>query len=231
MSGKSTLLKVLSHITDPTEGRAEIRGRVGSLLEVGTGFHSELTGRENIQLSGAIIGMTRAEINSKFDDIVEFSGISRFLDTPVKRYSSGMYVRLAFAVAAHLQTEILIIDEVLAVGEWSSEEMLGRWGKWRWVGGLCSSLAQHERPRTLALDAPAGIGANVQLGCVESGREVYCIRWHFGKLSRCRRCSCRTAAQLGAVAAQVKQEAVLAAVAGGLALLRGRSLASTGVWE
>ena len=116
-AGKSTLLKVLSHITEPTEGRVEIRGRVASLLEVGTGFHPELTGRENIQLNGAILGMTRAEIKSKFDEIVEFSEISRFLDTPVKRYSSGMYVRLAFAVAAHLEPEVLIVDEVLAVGD------------------------------------------------------------------------------------------------------------------
>jgi lipopolysaccharide transport system ATP-binding protein len=128
-SGKSTLLKVLSHITEPTEGRVEIRGRVASLLEVGTGFHGELTGRENIQLNGAILGMTRAEIKSKFDDIVEFSEISHFLDTPVKRYSSGMYVRLAFAVAAHLEPEILIIDEVLAVGDASfQKKCLGKMG-------------------------------------------------------------------------------------------------------
>ena len=116
-AGKSTLLKVLSHITEPTEGRVEIRGRVASLLEVGTGFSPELTGRENIQLNGAILGMTRAEIKSKFDAIVEFSEIGRFLETPVKRYSSGMYVRLAFSVAAHLEPEILIVDEVLAVGD------------------------------------------------------------------------------------------------------------------
>ena len=116
-AGKSTLLKVLSHITEPTEGRVEIKGRVASLLEVGTGFHNELTGRENIQLNGAILGMTRAEIKNKFDEIVEFSEIGRFLDTPVKRYSSGMFVRLAFAVAAHLEPEILIVDEVLAVGD------------------------------------------------------------------------------------------------------------------
>lgn len=116
-SGKSTLLKVLSHITEPTEGRAEISGRVASLLEVGTGFHQELTGRENIYLNGAILGMTRAEINGKFDEIVEFSEIGRFLDTPVKRYSSGMYVRLAFAVASSLDPEILLVDEVLAVGD------------------------------------------------------------------------------------------------------------------
>ena len=116
-AGKSTLLKVLSHITEPTEGRVEIKGRVAALLEVGTGFSGELTGRENIQLNGAILGMTRAEIKRKFDEIVEFSEIGRFLDTPVKRYSSGMFVRLAFAVAAHLEPEILIVDEVLAVGD------------------------------------------------------------------------------------------------------------------
>ena len=116
-AGKSTLLKVLSRITEPTTGRIEISGRVASLLEVGTGFHLELTGRENIYLNGAILGMTRGEIKTKFDEIVEFSEIERFLDTPVKRYSSGMYVRLAFAVAAHLEPEILIVDEVLAVGD------------------------------------------------------------------------------------------------------------------
>jgi lipopolysaccharide transport system ATP-binding protein len=116
-AGKSTLLKVLSRITEPTEGQISLAGRVGSLLEVGTGFHLELTGRENIYLNGAILGMTRVEINRQFDNIVEFSEISRFLDTPVKRYSSGMYVRLAFAVAAHLEPEILLIDEVLAVGD------------------------------------------------------------------------------------------------------------------
>lgn len=116
-AGKSTLLKLLSRITEPTEGTITLSGRVGSLLEVGTGFHAELTGRENIYLNGAILGMTRAEINARFDDIVEFSEIARFLDTPVKRYSSGMYVRLAFAVAAHLEPEILLIDEVLAVGD------------------------------------------------------------------------------------------------------------------
>ena len=116
-AGKSTLLKVLSRITEPSEGRVTIRGRVASLLEVGTGFHPELTGRENIYLNGAILGMTRAESRSKFDQIVEFAGVEKFLDTPVKRYSSGMYVRLAFAVAAHLEPEILVIDEVLAVGD------------------------------------------------------------------------------------------------------------------
>ena len=116
-AGKSTLLKVLSQITKPSKGRIEINGRVASLLEVGTGFHPELTGRENIYLNGTILGMTRKEVKSKFDEIVEFSGVENFIDTPVKHYSSGMYVRLAFAVAAHLDPEILIIDEVLAVGD------------------------------------------------------------------------------------------------------------------
>jgi len=116
-AGKSTLLKILSRITEPTSGRIRIKGRVASLLEVGTGFHPELTGRENIFLNGAILGMSKVEIKRKFDDIVAFSEIEKFLDTPVKRYSSGMYVRLAFAVAAHLEPEILIVDEVLAVGD------------------------------------------------------------------------------------------------------------------
>ena len=116
-AGKSTLLKILSRVTSPTKGNIKIKGRVASLLEVGTGFHQELTGRENIFLNGSILGMTRAEIKSKFEEIVEFSGIGSYIDTPVKRYSSGMYVRLAFAVAAHLDPEILIVDEVLAVGD------------------------------------------------------------------------------------------------------------------
>ena len=116
-AGKSTLLKILSRITEPTEGSVKLGGRVASLLEVGTGFHPELTGRENIFLNGAILGMTRAEIKNKFDEIVAFAEVEKFLDTPVKRYSSGMYVRLAFAVAAHLEPEILVVDEVLAVGD------------------------------------------------------------------------------------------------------------------
>ncbi len=121
-AGKSTLLKILSRITKPSRGQVEMRGRVGSLLEVGTGFHPELTGRENISLYGAILGMRTHEIRSKFDEIVAFAGVERFLDTPVKRYSSGMYVRLAFAVAAHLEPEILLVDEVLAVGDQSFQK-------------------------------------------------------------------------------------------------------------
>jgi lipopolysaccharide transport system ATP-binding protein len=129
-AGKSTLLKILTRITEPTKGRAWIKGRVGSLLEVGTGFHQELTGRENIFLNGAILGMTRAEIKRKFDEIVEFSEVEKFIDTPVKRYSSGMYVRLAFAVAAHLEPEILLVDEVLAVGDFSfQKKCLGKMGE------------------------------------------------------------------------------------------------------
>ncbi len=129
-AGKSTLLKVLSRITEPSAGRVTIRGRVASLLEVGTGFHPELTGRENIYLNGAILGMTRAEIKRKFDEIVAFAEVEKFLDTPVKRYSSGMYVRLAFAVAAHLEPEILVVDEVLAVGDAEfQKKCLGKMGE------------------------------------------------------------------------------------------------------
>jgi len=128
-AGKSTLLKVLSRITEPTEGRMEVHGRLGSLLEVGTGFHPDLTGRENIFLNGTILGMKRREVSRKFDEIVEFSGIEQFLDTPVKRYSSGMYVRLAFAVAAHLEPDILLVDEVLTVGDMAfQKKCLGKMG-------------------------------------------------------------------------------------------------------
>src|SRR3984893_608798 len=128
-AGKSTLLKILSRITEPTSGFADIHGHVASLLEVGTGFHAELTGRENIFLNGAILGMKRAEIKRKFDDIVDFAEVGAFVDTPVKHYSSGMYVRLAFAVAAHLQPEILLVDEVLAVGDAAFQrKCLGKMG-------------------------------------------------------------------------------------------------------
>ena len=150
-AGKSTLLKVLSRITEPTTGRIGIKGRVASLLEVGTGFHPELTGRENIYLNGAILGMTRAEIRQKFDEIVAFAGVEKFLDTPVKRYSSGMYVRLAFAVAAHLEPEILIVDEVLAVGD--SEFQKKCIGKMKEVtdGGRTVLFVSHNLPAVAAL--------------------------------------------------------------------------------
>lgn len=129
-AGKSTLLKILSRITEPTEGRAILNGRMGSLLEVGTGFHPDLTGRENVYMNGAILGMKRSEINRKFDEIVAFSEVEKFIDTPVKRYSSGMHVRLAFAVAAHLEPEILIVDEVLSVGDASFQrKCLGKMGE------------------------------------------------------------------------------------------------------
>jgi len=128
-AGKSTLLKILSRVTAPTSGRVRVQGRIASLLEVGTGFHPDLTGRENIYLNGAILGMSRREIDQKFDEIVDFSGVERFIDTPVKRYSSGMYVRLAFAVAAHLDPEILVVDEVLAVGDADfQKKCLGKMG-------------------------------------------------------------------------------------------------------
>lgn len=134
-AGKTTLLRILSRITEPTEGRAEIHGRVGSLLEVGTGFHPELSGRENVYLNGAILGMKKAEIDRKFCEIVEFSGVEKFIDTPVKRYSSGMYVRLAFAVAAYLDPEILLVDEVLAVGDVTfQKKCLGKMGEVAAVG-------------------------------------------------------------------------------------------------
>src|SRR5574340_1271316 len=129
-AGKSTLLKILSEVTTPTKGTLKIKGRVASLLEVGTGFHPELTGKENVYLNGAILGMTKKEVDRKFDEIVDFAELDKFIDTPVKRYSSGMYVRLAFAVAAHLEPEILIIDEVLAVGDASfQKKCLGKLGE------------------------------------------------------------------------------------------------------
>jgi lipopolysaccharide transport system ATP-binding protein len=169
-AGKSTLLKVLTRITSPTEGRAEIRGRVGSLLEVGTGFHPELTGRENIYLNGSILGMKRREIQQKLPEIVDFSGVSQFLDTPVKRYSSGMYVRLAFSVAAHLEPEILLVDEVLAVGDAEFQarclgrmEDFGATGRtvlfvshnMQAVSQLCDRAILIEKGR-VAMDGPSG---------------------------------------------------------------------------
>ncbi len=159
-AGKSTLLKILSRITKPTEGEADIHGRVGSLLEVGTGFHPELTGRENVYLNGAILGMKKTEIERKFDDIVAFADIEKFMDTPVKRYSSGMYVRLAFAVAAHLEPEVLIVDEVLAVGDTAfQKKCVGKLGEaaghGRTVMFVSHNMAavQHLCNRVILLDA------------------------------------------------------------------------------
>jgi lipopolysaccharide transport system ATP-binding protein len=154
-SGKSTLLKVLSRITEPTTGQATLRGHVGSLLEVGTGFHPELTGRENVFLSGAVLGMRREEIVRKFDEIVDFSGVEQFLDTPVKRYSSGMQVRLGFAVAAHLDPEILFIDEVLAVGDADfQKKCLGKMSELG-QGGRTILFVSHSMPAVLRLCAQA----------------------------------------------------------------------------
>ena len=150
-AGKSTMLKILARITPPTTGRGVTNGRVGSLLEVGTGFHPELTGRENIMLSAAVMGMRRSEVLSRFDEIVEFSGLSTFLDTPVKRYSSGMYMRLAFSVAAHLEPEILLVDEVLAVGDAEfQKKCLGRMEE---LGGTGRTVlfVSHSMPSVLRL--------------------------------------------------------------------------------
>jgi homopolymeric O-antigen transport system ATP-binding protein len=185
-AGKSTLLKILTRITSPTKGRVEIRGRVGSLLEVGTGFHPELTGRENIYLNGAILGMKRREIEQRFDAIVEFSGVERFMDTPVKRYSSGMYVRLAFAVAAHLEPEILLVDEVLAVGDAEFQrrclgrmEELGSSGRTvifvshqlPAVAQLCDRAIQIDTGRVVGEGRPAEVIANYLHQAHSSGSE------------------------------------------------------------
>ena len=178
-AGKSTLLKILSRITEPTKGRVRIAGRVATLLEVGTGFHPELTGRENIFLNGAILGMTRREILKKFDEIVEFAEVEKFLDTPVKRYSSGMYVRLAFAVAAHLEPEILIVDEVLAVGDSQFQkkclgrmEEIGRTGRtvlfvshnMAMISSLCDKAVRLDNGKLCAI----GATSDVILGYVNS---------------------------------------------------------------
>jgi lipopolysaccharide transport system ATP-binding protein len=171
-AGKSTLLKILARITEPTSGKAEIYGRVGSLLEVGTGFHHELTGRENVYLNGAILGMKKAEIHRKFDEIVAFAETEKFIDTPVKHYSSGMYVRLAFAVAAHMESEILIVDEVLAVGDVAfQKKCLGKMGdiarqgrtvlfvshNMAAVQGLCSRVCLLSAGQIVAEGVPAEV--------------------------------------------------------------------------
>lgn len=175
-AGKSTLLKVLSRITDPTSGEARLWGRVGSLLEVGTGFHPELTGRENVYLNGAILGMTRKEIDGQFDAIIEFAGVEKFLDTPTKRYSSGMQVRLAFAIAAHLDTEIVLLDEVLAVGD--SEFQAKCLGKISALarGGRTVILVSHNAATVRQFATTAlllGTGRVVEHGSVEHVLETY----------------------------------------------------------
>ena len=169
-AGKSTLLKILSRITEPTEGEVDIHGRVGSLLEVGTGFHPELTGRENVYLNGAILGMRRAEIARKFDEIVAFAEVEKFIDTPVKHYSSGMYMRLAFAVAAHLEPEILIVDEVLAVGDARVSEEVpgkdGRGGQGRADGAVCQPQHGGDEPAVF----PSGLAIRREVGADRSYR-------------------------------------------------------------
>jgi lipopolysaccharide transport system ATP-binding protein len=173
-AGKSTLLKILSRITPPTRGHMRLRGRVASLLEVGTGFHPELTGRENIYLNGAMLGMTRAEIQSKFDEIVAFSEVEQFLDTPVKRYSSGMYVRLAFGVAAHLEPEILIVDEVLAVGDAQfQKKCLGKMKEVSTGSGRTVLFVSHNMAAVQSLCSRAVVMRNGQVEyCGEVGTAI-----------------------------------------------------------
>jgi len=181
-AGKTTLLKILSRITEPTEGYAEIRGRIGSLLEVGTGFHPELTGRENIYLNGAILGMKKEEIERKFDDIVAFAEVEKFIDTPVKHYSSGMYVRLAFAVAAHLEPEILMVDEVLAVGDAAfQEKCLGQMGEVA-RGGRTVLFVSHNMAAIESLCSRAILLKDGQL--VENGLPEGVIQQYLVDLSR-----------------------------------------------
>ncbi len=187
-AGKSTLLKLLSRITEPTEGRIVLRGRVASLLEVGTGFHAELTGRENIYLNGAILGMSQSEVRRKFDEIVAFAEVDRFLDTPVKRYSSGMYVRLAFAVAAHLEPEILVVDEVLAVGDAQFQrKCLGKMGEVSRTQGRTVLFVSHNMQAvstlttravvlsggSVSFDGPTGQGIAVYLDQMKQSESVY----------------------------------------------------------
>jgi lipopolysaccharide transport system ATP-binding protein len=175
-AGKSTLLKIMSRITEPTSGRAELRGRVGSLLEVGTGFHHELTGRENIYLNGAILGMSRKQIARKFDEVVAFAEVEKFLDTPVKRYSSGMFVRLAFAVAANMEPEILVVDEVLAVGDAAfQKKCLGRMGEVS-RSGRTVLFVSHNMATILNLCEKVVVlerGRLAYIGACEKGVELY----------------------------------------------------------
>jgi lipopolysaccharide transport system ATP-binding protein len=176
-AGKSTLLKILSRVTSPTAGSIKMKGRIASLLEVGTGFHPELTGRENIFLNGAILGMRKAEIKRKFDEIVAFSGVERYIDTPVKRYSSGMYVRLAFAVAAHLESEILIVDEVLAVGDAEfQKKCLGKMGEVSQAEGRTVLFVSHNMDAVLGL---CNKGMVLHNGCLgQFGNTTECVQYY-----------------------------------------------------
>jgi homopolymeric O-antigen transport system ATP-binding protein len=184
-AGKSTLLKILSRITQQTEGEVTLRGRVASLLEVGTGFHPELSGRENIFLNGAILGMTKAEIKSKFDEIVAFAEVDQFIDTPVKRYSSGMYVRLAFAVAAHLEPEILIVDEVLAVGDVAfQQKCLGQMSRMAKSGGRTVVFVSHNMSAVRTLCGRAALldgGRLTHLGTAEDAISTYLASFTAGR--------------------------------------------------
>lgn len=179
-SGKSTLLKILSRITYPTSGKAILRGRVSSLLEVGTGFHNELTGRENIYLNGSILGMKRAEIKQKFDEIVYFSGIEQFIDTPVKHYSSGMYVRLAFSVAAHLEPEILLVDEVLSVGDLEfRQKSMGKMNEVAKQGRTVIFVSHNLE----AIESLCTKGLYLKKGCIESFGMIYDVISDYKKYS------------------------------------------------
>ena len=188
-AGKSTLLKILSRITEPTDGRVEIRGRVGSLLEVGTGFHPELTGRENIFLNGAILGMTRTEIDRKFDEIVAFAEVEKFIDTPVKHYSSGMYMRLAFAVAAHLEPEILLVDEVLAVGDARVSAEVPRQDGRRRRQGRTVLLVTHNIAAVAALCSQA---LHLHRGCVSAVGDVGHVIESYGRATNADVCAVAT---------------------------------------
>jgi lipopolysaccharide transport system ATP-binding protein len=184
-AGKSTLLKILSRVTAPTSGKIKVKGRVASLLEVGTGFHPELTGRENVYLNGAILGMTRQEVTRKFDEIVDFAGIEKFIDTPVKRYSSGMYVRLAFAVAAHLEPEILLVDEVLAVGDAEfQKKCLGKMSNVAYEGRTVLFVSHN----MVAIEQICKSGILISSGLIDKIGEVNTIIEHYigssGNLSK-----------------------------------------------
>lgn len=178
-AGKSTLLKLLSKVTKPTTGQIHTRGRIASLLEVGTGFHPEMTGRENVYLNGAILGMTRKEITRKFDEIVDFSGVERYIDTPVKRYSSGMYVRLAFAVAAHLESEILIVDEVLAVGDAEfQKKCLGKMGDVTKGEGRTVLFVSHNMDAVKKL---CNTGIYLEKGTVKYKGNISSVIYHYNR--------------------------------------------------